>query len=137
MEPIAVVGFSFKLPQNADDESSFWEVLEGRRNLMTEWPETRTNLESFYDADSDKQNVVCVPPYDFNGISLTFAQLYSRGAHFLGEDPAVFDAPFFSITAKEAAAMDPQHRWTLETSYRAFENGMLFLGLSADSADYP
>lgn len=45
-----------------------------------------------------------------------------KGAHFLGEDPARFDAPFFSITMKEAAAMDPQQRIVLETSYRAFEN---------------
>jgi len=36
---------------------------------------------------------------------------------------AVFDAPFFSVTAKEAAAMDPLQRWTLEASYRAFEKG--------------
>lgn len=41
------------------------------------------------------------------------------------DDPRAFDAPFFSVTAKEAAAMDPQHRLLLETSYRAFENGML------------
>lgn len=34
-----------------------------------------------------------------------------------------FDAPFFSLTAKEAAAMDPIQRWTLETSYHAFEKG--------------
>lgn len=39
------------------------------------------------------------------------------------QDPAAFDAPFFSISAKEAAAMDPQQRMILETSYRAFENG--------------
>ena len=40
----------------------------------------------------------------------------------MSRDPAVFDAPFFSITSKEAASMDPQQRWLLETSYRAFEN---------------
>jgi acyl transferase domain-containing protein len=50
-------------------------------------------------------------------------QLPCRGAHFIKEDPGAFDAAFFSITAKEAGAMDPQHRWTLETAYRAFENG--------------
>ena len=38
-------------------------------------------------------------------------------------DPATFDAPFFSITAKEAASMDPQQRWALELAYHAFENG--------------
>jgi acyl transferase domain-containing protein len=40
-------------------------------------------------------------------------------------DIGVFDAPFFSLTADEAAAMDPQHRWALESSFHAFENGKL------------
>ncbi|KAK7713252.1 Type I Iterative PKS [Diaporthe eres] len=46
----------------------------------------------------------------------------SKGGHFLDRDPAAFDAPFFSITASDAAAMDPQHRLALETTYHAFEN---------------
>ena len=46
-----------------------------------------------------------------------------RAAHFLSEDIATFDAPFFSITPPEAACMDPQQRGLLETVYRAFENG--------------
>jgi acyl transferase domain-containing protein len=45
------------------------------------------------------------------------------GGHFLEDDPRSFDAPFFSITAKEAAAMDPQQRFLLEISYLALENG--------------
>jgi acyl transferase domain-containing protein len=49
--------------------------------------------------------------------------MIARGGHFLEDDPASFDAPFFSITAKEAAAMDPQHRCLLEISYLALENG--------------
>jgi acyl transferase domain-containing protein len=46
-------------------------------------------------------------------------------AHFLKDDIAAFDAPFFSITPAEAACMDPQQRWLLETAYRALENGKL------------
>ncbi|KAI0166896.1 hypothetical protein GGR52DRAFT_581670 [Hypoxylon sp. FL1284] len=49
-------------------------------------------------------------------------QLSSRGGYFTREDPGVFDAPFFSITPKEAASMDPQQRWMLEAAYRAMEN---------------
>lgn len=48
-----------------------------------------------------------------------------RGGNFLEEDLALFDASFFSITAREAMSMDPQQRMLLETAYRALENGML------------
>ncbi|KAI0383706.1 hypothetical protein F5Y04DRAFT_269663 [Hypomontagnella monticulosa] len=94
MEPFAIVGLSFRMPQEAVDEDSFWEVLENRKNLMTEWPENRTNLDSFYDAGPQKK---------------------------LNMVPA-FDAPFFSISAREAAAMDPQQRWALEAAYHALES---------------
>jgi acyl transferase domain-containing protein len=50
-------------------------------------------------------------------------QLYSRGAHFLRGDPAVFDAPFFSITKSDAESMDPQQRKMMEVSFHALENG--------------
>ncbi|KAI6268439.1 Type I Iterative PKS [Pyricularia oryzae] len=101
-EPIAVVGFSFKLPQGVDDVDNFWDVLETRTNLSTDWPE-------------DRINVGAVKSNQYNKVQC-------RGGHFITEDPAVFDAPFFSVTAKEAASMDPLQRWTLEASYRAFEN---------------
>jgi acyl transferase domain-containing protein len=47
------------------------------------------------------------------------------GGHFIREDIAAFDAPFFSLSAGEASAMDPQQRKLLETTYRALENGNL------------
>lgn len=53
----------------------------------------------------------------------SFQQLYVQGGHFFNNDPGTFDATFFSITAKEAAAMDPQQRMAIEASYHAFENG--------------
>lgn len=39
------------------------------------------------------------------------------------EDPGAFDAPFFSITAKEAASMSPRQRQALEVAYHTFESG--------------
>lgn len=49
------------LPQGAEDESSFWQVLENGRNLMTEWPESRTNIHAFYKQDPTVDNVVRYP----------------------------------------------------------------------------
>jgi acyl transferase domain-containing protein len=48
--------------------------------------------------------------------------LNSRGAHFMQQDVAAFDAPFFSITAQEANAMDPAARMLLELTFEALEN---------------
>jgi len=52
-------------------------------------------------------------------------QINHDSGFFLQEDPSRFDAPFFSITAKEAAGMDPAQRLLLEVAYETFENGML------------
>ncbi|RMJ10268.1 hypothetical protein CDV36_010105 [Fusarium kuroshium] len=100
-DDIAIVGYSFKLPQDVDDDCSLWDVLSKRRNLMTDCPKSRIDSESF----------VTNKHHTFHG---------HRG-HFINEDLGLFDAPFFSVTANEAAGMDPMQRWTLETTYHAFE----------------
>lgn len=46
-------------------------------------------------------------------------------AHFLEQDPYVFDAPFFHVSPVEAASMDPQQRLLLETVYEALEGAGL------------
>lgn len=58
---------------------------------------------------------------------VVLTKLYNRHAHFLKQDFKAFDAPFFSVTPKEAKAMDPTHRMLLEATYEGFENGN-FLG---------
>nr|ALQ32849.1 putative polyketide synthase [Fusarium foetens] len=105
MSDIAIVGYSFKLPQGVEDDDAFWDVLENRRNLMTDWPESRVRTDSFTSNKHQKWN--------------------GKGGHFINDNVAAFDAPFFSLTAKEASAMDPMQRWTLEATYHAFENAGL------------
>jgi acyl transferase domain-containing protein len=56
MSDIAIVGYSFKLPQGAEDDAVFWDVLENRRNLMTDWPESRVKTDSF--ANNKHQKVI-------------------------------------------------------------------------------
>lgn len=58
MDDIAVIGLSFRLPQEAVSEESLWEILESRRNLMTEWPEARIKSEAFYDLGLGTRNKV-------------------------------------------------------------------------------
>lgn len=50
-------------------------------------------------------------------------KLAVKHGYFLQQDLGKFDAPFFSTTAKEAAALDPMKRLLLEISYEALENG--------------
>ncbi|KAI1374835.1 hypothetical protein F4677DRAFT_425067 [Hypoxylon crocopeplum] len=104
-DDIAVVGVAFRLPQGVEDEDALWSILQDRINLMTTWPDSRATIDSFYDSSGAKLN-----------------RVHSRGGYFLRGDPAVFDASFFAISENEAAAMDPQQRWALETSYHALEN---------------
>ncbi|KAI0967184.1 hypothetical protein F4678DRAFT_254795 [Xylaria arbuscula] len=105
MGDVAVVGFSFKLPGGLDTVSGFWEALESKKSLMTNWPASRINSNAFHNAELARRT-----------------KLYSQGGYFINDDPGAFDSPFFSITAAEAASMDPMQRWTLEAAYRAFEN---------------
>ena len=126
-EPLAIVGLSFKLPQDAVDEHSFWEIMEKRKDMSTDWPTERACLNGFYKDGLKEPNMVCYCPtattVRIDPIVLTPGQLPSTRIHAVEQDPAVFDAPFFSITAKEASSMDPQQRWALEAAYHAFENG--------------
>ena len=131
VEPIAVIGLSLRFPQDAVSVDSFWGMLMERRCAMTEIPKDRMNLSAFYHPDANRQDNVCLHrssssaemilfPVDFK---VTSEQIPLKGGHFLKDDIAAFDAPFFSITAADAAAMDPQQRILLETTYRALENG--------------
>ncbi|RFU36270.1 hypothetical protein B7463_g122, partial [Scytalidium lignicola] len=103
--PIAVVGLSCRFPGGANSEAQLWDMLATSRHAWSEIPKNRLNAEAFYHPDNSRKGTFNV-----------------RGAHFLQHDIAAFDAPFFSISANEAKAMDPQQRMLLETTYEAFEN---------------
>lgn len=57
-DAIAIVGLSFKMAQDVEDETKFWEVLQSGRNMMTTWPESRARGEAFYNPHSDMTNKV-------------------------------------------------------------------------------
>ncbi|KAI1108931.1 polyketide synthase [Nemania sp. NC0429] len=104
-EPIAIIGLDAKFPGDGDTPEHFFDLLLAGRSARTEVPQERYKVDSFWHPDPDRRGTTRV-----------------RHGHFLKENIAVFDAPFFSITPKEARSMDPQQRGMLECVYRALEN---------------
>lgn len=104
--PIAIIGIGGRFPGDATDPEKLWDMISKGRHAMSELPKDRFNIDAFYHPHAERQGSMNV-----------------RGGHFLKDDIAVFDAPFFSITRKEADAMDPQQRMALEIAYEALENG--------------
>ncbi|KAK1541152.1 PKSN polyketide synthase for alternapyrone biosynthesis protein [Colletotrichum paranaense] len=109
LEPIAIIGMACRFPGSVSTPESFWELLNNARKGHGEVPEDRFNAEAWRHPSHERKGAI-QPDSGF----------------FLDEDPAVLDAPFFSITAKEAAGMDPMQRKLLEVAYEGFENGMHF-----------
>ncbi|CZT43607.1 related to polyketide synthase [Rhynchosporium secalis] len=103
--PIAVIGMACRFPGDATSPDKLWEMLANGRNAWSEFPKDRINIDGFYHPSGNREGSICF-----------------KGGHFLKENVAAWDAPFFSTTAHEAAAMDPQQRILLEVSYEAFEN---------------
>lgn len=103
--PIAIVGMSCRLPGDAVDPAGLWKMCAESRDAWSTIPKERFNLDGYSHPDPNRPGTT-----------------YVRGAHFLREDLARFDAPFFSISQEEAASMDPQQRLLLECSYEALEN---------------
>ncbi|PYH88158.1 ketoacyl-synt-domain-containing protein [Aspergillus ellipticus CBS 707.79] len=104
-DAIAIIGFDLKFPQDADTPENFWKLLLEGRSAMTEVPADRWNIDAFYHPDPDRLD-----------------SMHSRGGHFVKEDLSRFDAPFFSMSSAEAAAVDPAQRSLLECTYHAFES---------------
>ncbi|KAH9904493.1 hypothetical protein F4778DRAFT_790038 [Xylariomycetidae sp. FL2044] len=104
-DPVVIVGFSFRFPQDATSEDKFWDVILQGKSTMEEVPPDRYNIDGFYAHGKAKHGTVV-----------------ARGGHFLKGDLSAFDAPFFNMSGMEARAMDPQLRLLLETSYHAFES---------------
>src|SRR5262249_29593838 len=95
VEPIAIVGFSCRLP-GAPDPEAFWHLLRHGVDAVTEVPPDRWNADAYYEPTSS------VP-----------GKMITRWGGFLsGVD--LFDAPFFGISRGEALSMDPQQRLLLE-----------------------
>ena len=58
LEPIAVIGFAARLPQDATSAESFWQMLCDGRSARTEIPQDRFNIDAFYHPDPDRIDAV-------------------------------------------------------------------------------
>jgi acyl transferase domain-containing protein len=81
LEPLAIIGFSVKFPDDATTADAFWRMISERRCASRRFPEDGVNIDFFYHPDSTRADTVA-----------------AHNAHFLKEDIGAFDAPFFSLT---------------------------------------
>ncbi|KAL6230297.1 hypothetical protein BDW75DRAFT_248783 [Aspergillus navahoensis] len=123
--PIAIVGMSWRFPGEARSASGFWDILRNGESAKTRIPVDRFDPDAYYHPSADRQGAwagtACCAGMDVHRTKFPW-QITTKDGHFLKEDIAAFDAPFFSMTATEAEGMDPQHRILLEVTYEAFEN---------------
>ncbi|MFV8162165.1 sulfolipid-1 biosynthesis phthioceranic/hydroxyphthioceranic acid synthase [Mycobacterium sp. 134] len=113
--PIAVIGMSCRLPGGIDSPELLWEALIRGDDFVTEVPPDRWDADEYYDPEPG------VP-----------GRSVSKWGAFL-DDVAGFDADFFGINERESAALDPQHRLLLETSWEAMEHAGLTREALSDS----
>ncbi|KAJ5594738.1 Beta-ketoacyl synthase [Penicillium hispanicum] len=99
---IAIVGMSGRFP-GTGDVNAFWEgLLEGKRYVQ-EIPNTRYDLEKWYDATGKQKN-----------------STMARTGTFL-DKPGMFDHRMFNMSPREAMQTDVQHRLLMTTSHEALE----------------
>lgn len=102
-EPVAIVGMGMRLPGGIRRDKDFWDFLIEKRDGHGKVPETRYNIDAFYD-EFKRQSVK------------------TQHGYFLQEDPALFDTGFFSIGTYEAARLDPQQRLLMEVIWECMES---------------
>jgi acyl transferase domain-containing protein len=103
-EPIAIVGAGCRYPGGIEDLDSMWRVLRDGVDAVTDVPPDRWDVDAYYAPDPQAPD-----------------KMVTRRAGFVsGIDR--FEPALFGISPREAAALDPQHRLLLETSYEALES---------------
>ncbi|NOK63893.1 MAG: hypothetical protein GFH27_549391n22 [Chloroflexi bacterium AL-W] len=98
---IAIVGMACRFP-GARNLAAFWEILRDGREAITFFSEEMLRATG-------------IPPEDYQ------SSHYIRAGTYI-DDQDCFDAPFFGLTAREAALLDPQHRLFLQCAWEALED---------------
>ena len=104
--PIAVVGMSCRFPGEATSPEKLWQLCANAKSAWSEIPPDRWNRDAFYHPDGGRIGSVSISSSSV--IWYTNAlEMNVRGGHFLSDDIALFDAPFFNVSAEEAKVSPP------------------------------
>ncbi|GAA0352324.1 SDR family NAD(P)-dependent oxidoreductase [Actinoallomurus spadix] len=106
--PIALIGIGCRFPGGIEDPRGFWELLASGTDAIGDIPPDRWHADAFFDPDPG-----------------TPGRMIVRQGGFLRSPIDRFDAGFFGMTPREAAALDPQQRLLLEVTWEAFEDAGL------------
>ncbi len=106
-EPIAIVGLSCRLPGGVVDAKSYWTLLSEGRDVVSEIPADRWDVDAYYDPDPS------VP-----GKSRT------KAGGFL-DNLDGFEPSFFGMSPREATGLDPQQRLLLEVAWESLEDAAI------------
>src|SRR4026208_2134155 len=87
-ERIAIIGIGCRFPGGVNDIESFWKLLAEGRDVVSEVPPDRWNVERFYDAEP----------------GLAGKTIAKRGGFLDAIDQ--FDPQFFGISPREAPYID-------------------------------
>ena len=107
LEPIAIIGIGCRFP-GAQNPQAFWSMMRDGVDGVSEVPESRWNVNDYYDSDTTKPG-----------------KANTRWGGFL-TDIDQFDAQFFGIAPKEAVTIDPQQRLLLEVAWETLEDCLLY-----------
>ncbi|KAM3441686.1 hypothetical protein MY4824_001464 [Beauveria thailandica] len=120
-DPIAIIGTACRFSGQVSSLPTLWDMISNVRTGHCKVPSSRWDADLLHHPDPDRKGTMAV-----------------KHGYFLQQDISHFDAPFFSTTAKEAAAMDPMKRLLLEVSYESIENAGIQMEslVNSDTACY-
>ncbi|RWS20731.1 hypothetical protein B4U80_07345, partial [Leptotrombidium deliense] len=105
---IAIVGVSFRLPNNTTNIADLWNCLQGERCLVDEFPEMRSQDYLTRLSSTEFKRIKNIPKF--------------KGAFLESIDK--FDHEFFDIAPSEAKHMCPEQRLWIEVATEAlFDSG--------------
>ena len=103
---VAIIGIGMTLPGGANDQDSFWQLMEQKRDATIDIPKDRWDSRHFYS------------PYG----SEKPGKMYVTRGGFLPGNVSEFDPLFFGISPREACIMDFQQRLLLEVAAKTFQD---------------